>query len=376
MSSVFDLVGNRIFSDHQSGMMTSAKAKHKKEFKARDDIFDEENPTTFLKVTELKDEQPIRAAAFHPGGEIYATGSNSRVLCICAMPSLTGLSASHAATPATEIHRIEKIHKSSVSCLAWSPCGNLIATGSSDKTIKLMRFTTSTHNFAGTPMELRIHDGAVRDLTFMQDSSNQTSLLISGGAGDCKIYICDCDTGTPIHALSGHTGHVLSLCTWGGAMFASGSHDRSVRFWDLRAGTFILKISPHGPAGGGSPASPACTVTVDESGRLLASGHEDGSCMLYDVRGARVIQTFQPHAAELRSAHLCPRSFYLLTGSFDKTIALTNLHEQGDLEHPLSTVTVGTHKDKVIQTCWHPTEMAFLSTSVDKRASLWSVPQR
>jgi len=55
-------------------------------------------------------------------------------------------------------------------------------------------------------MELTFHDGTVRDLVFMQDINNKSSLLISGGAGDCKIYVTDCETGTPIRVMSGHTG--------------------------------------------------------------------------------------------------------------------------------------------------------------------------
>ena len=55
-------------------------------------------------------------------------------------------------------------------------------------------------------MELSFHDGTVRDLVFMQDVTNQSSLLISGGAGDCKIYVTDCVSGAPIRAMMGHTG--------------------------------------------------------------------------------------------------------------------------------------------------------------------------
>ena len=40
----------------------------------------------------------------------------------------------------------------------------------------------------------------------MQDMSNRSSLLISGGAGDCKIYVTDCDSGRPIRTMTGHTG--------------------------------------------------------------------------------------------------------------------------------------------------------------------------
>lgn len=88
----------------------------------------------------------------------------------------------------------------------------------------------STHNiFLFSKIELTMHDGTVRDLCFLEDSSNKSSLLISGGAGDCKIYITDCATSTPYQALSGHGSHILSLYNWGGAMFVSGSQDKSVR---------------------------------------------------------------------------------------------------------------------------------------------------
>lgn len=44
-------------------------------------------------------------------------------------------------------------------------------------------------------VELTMHDGTVRDVCFIEDTSNKTSLLVSGGAGDCKIYVTDCATG-------------------------------------------------------------------------------------------------------------------------------------------------------------------------------------
>lgn len=59
-------------------------------------------------------------------------------------------------------------------------------------------------------MEVKVHDGPVGDITFMQDYSNQACLMISGGAGDCRVYVTDCETGIAISALSGHTGISLS----------------------------------------------------------------------------------------------------------------------------------------------------------------------
>ena len=72
-------------------------------------------------------------------------------------------------------------------------------------------FNTCLTIFVGPEMELTCHDGTVRDLVFMQDTSNRSSLLISGGAGDCKIYVTDCETGTPIRIMQGHTGKHYSV---------------------------------------------------------------------------------------------------------------------------------------------------------------------
>lgn len=63
----------------------------------------------------------------------------------------------------------------------------------------------------GQEIELAMHDGTVRDVCFLEDTSNKSSLLISGGAGDCKIYVTDCATGQPYQALSGHCGKLSDL---------------------------------------------------------------------------------------------------------------------------------------------------------------------
>ncbi|CAG0924733.1 unnamed protein product, partial [Notodromas monacha] len=198
----------------------------------------------FVAVTTLEDAQAVRCAEFHPDGKVYAVGSNSKTLRVCAYPKLLDLREEHVAYQPTVLFKRTKHHKGSIYCLAWSPMGDLIATGSNDKTVKLMRFNADNCNIEGQEVELTMHDGTVRDLCFIEDMSNKSSLLVSGGAGDCKIYVTDCATGTPFQALSGHSGHVLALYTWGGAMFVSGSHDRTIRFWDLRTRGCVNSVTP------------------------------------------------------------------------------------------------------------------------------------
>lgn len=42
--------------------------------------------TQFVKVHQLEDTQAVRAVAFHPSGALYAVGSNSKTLRVCAYP--------------------------------------------------------------------------------------------------------------------------------------------------------------------------------------------------------------------------------------------------------------------------------------------------
>ncbi|XP_043941988.1 WD repeat-containing protein 47 [Protopterus annectens] len=320
----------------------------------------------FSPVNILEDTQAVRAVAFHPSGAFYAVGSNSKTLRVCAYPEITDPSVSSSPKPPAVRFKRNKHHKGSIYCVAWSPCGQLLATGSNDKYVKVVPFSAETCNATGPDLEFSMHDGTIRDLAFMEGPQSGGAILISAGAGDCNIYTTDCQRGQGLHALSGHTGHILALYTWSGWMIASGSQDKTVRFWDLRVPSCVRVV---GTAFHGS-GSAVASVAVDPSGRLLATGQEDTSCMLYDIRGGRMVQTYHPHASDVRSVRFSPGAHYLLTGSYDTKIKVTDL--QGDLTKQLPVMVVGEHKDKVIQCRWHTQDLSFLSSSADRTVILWT----
>lgn len=43
----------------------------------------------FVELVRIEDPQVIRTAAFHPDGQLFAVGSNSKVLRVCHFPSPT-----------------------------------------------------------------------------------------------------------------------------------------------------------------------------------------------------------------------------------------------------------------------------------------------
>lgn len=315
----------------------------------------------FMPVNSLEDVQAIRCAEFHPSGRLYAVGSNSKTLRLCAYPE----KLVHPKTPQPPIvlAKRTKHHKGSIYCLSWSPKGDLLATGSNDKVVKVLKYDTITSSLSSNESEITIHDGTVRDCVFLEET------LASGGAGDCRIHLTDCKTMSLVQSLAGHTGHVLSLYAWGqqGGL-VSGGADKTVRFWDTRTSRGCVNMVQYG----GNNGSAVAGCCVDPSGRLLVTGHEDSSCILYDIRGGRTVQSFKTHSADVRSVRFSPNAFYLLTAGYDNRLVLTDL--QGDLTATLPSVVVAQHQDKVISGRWHPTDFSFLSTSADKTASLWALP--
>lgn len=242
-------------------------------------------------------------------------------------------------------------HRGSIYCLAWLG-DDLLVSGSNDKTIKLLSCHSNSDPLSCTTHgRMTFHEGTVRELTFLSNGQ-----LVSGGSGNPSLLISDPRTLKMVCILSGHTKQVLSVAHSGrGSTCVSGGEDRTVRLWDWAARQCVHTLE-----------LPEVVTSLSCHRHHLAVALMDGSCAVYDVRNWSRVTAFQPHSNECRSIRHSPCGKWLLTGSYDGSVCLS---EAAGTEW----VEVAQHGDKIIQARWHPRGQLFASTSTDKTACFWTM---
>jgi WD40 repeat protein len=125
---------------------------------------------------------------------------------------------------------IQEGHFNSVTSIAFHPAGRWIASGSSDRTVRIWEIATGkiVHIITG-------HEGDVRALAFSPDGR----LLASGGR-ECPIRLWDTTTGEWLSGLEGRFGaNVLAFSPAGDAILAA---DPDIRLFESKAGREIQKL--------------------------------------------------------------------------------------------------------------------------------------
>eukprot|EP01017_Pseudomicrothorax_dubius_P047774 TRINITY_DN8611_c0_g2_i2.p1 TRINITY_DN8611_c0_g2~~TRINITY_DN8611_c0_g2_i2.p1 ORF type:complete len:269 (-),score=17.55 TRINITY_DN8611_c0_g2_i2:133-891(-) len=236
--------------------------------------------------------------------------------------------------------------------IAWSPSGAMIATGSNDKLIKIMRPFSSVES----DVELKGHSNTVRTLCFAKDET----FLFSAGAADNHVKVWDLASLKPVHIFEGHKDAIYSIQIDGekGLLF-SGGFDRTVKLWDLRRRNYIAEI----PTDVGINHLALTPAGIGKT--LIAAAHVDGSISLLDFRELSRLETLRYHQDDCRSVDFDSKGERLLSSSFDRTIGVYSLATR-------SVVAMLTnHGDKVVSARWHPSDEWLISTSADCSARLF-----
>lgn len=255
--------------------------------------------------------------------------------------------------------------KSSVRSVAFSPSGNLLATGSGDIT-KL--WSTSSGELLTT---LTGHSNSIRSVAFSPDGR-----LLATGSRDKTAKLWDADSSKLITTFNGHSGIVTSVAfSPDGKHLVAGSYDSTVKLWDVDSGKLLLKLTGHF-----GQSFFALSVAFSPDGKLLATGCSDNTAKLYDTDSGnrpptptgkfyaiitgKLLDIITGHTGIINSIAFSPDGKMLATGSFDNTAKLWDADNR-------ECLTTFHHTDTVYCVAFSPDGKLLATGSLDNTAKLW-----
>jgi len=288
-------------------------------------------------------------------------------------------------------------HEGEVTSLRFSVTGKYFVTGGSDRKVKIWEVDRGSCN------EVATLSGPTASVMCTRFDMSEKMILASSNDNACRIW--SLSDHRLRHTLTGHTGKVYSAKFLGSdsSKIVSGSHDRTLKIWDLRSKVCTKTIF----------AGSSCNdlVTADNAGATIISGHFDKKIRFWDVRCEQDINEIQLQG-KVTSLDLAQDMNYLLACSRDDTIKVIDLRRNQivstyrtegfkvtcdytracfspDSQYVLcgghdgalyvwNTKTnqlekvLKEHKSSVIATSWHPNGTCLISCDKNKQVILWT----
>lgn len=275
------------------------------------------------------------SVAFSPDGNLFATGNADGEIRVWQTSDGKKLLTCRG-------------HTSWVSSVAFSPDGQTLASGSFDSSIKLWNLSTGEcfTTFEG-------HTGWIWEVHFSPDGQK-----LASGSNDYTVRVWDVFSGES-QALSGHSNWVCSVAfSPDGCMLASSSDDHTIRLWDLGTGE-TLHVLEHD--------NWTKSVTFSPDGQFVASGSHDSSIRLWSVSTGECLKILQGHTTYVLSVAFSPDGQFLASAGQDCTVKLW------DVASGQCFKTLQGHPTGVWSVAFHPNGQILASGSNDSTVKLWDV---
>ena len=241
-------------------------------------------------------------------------------------------------------------HSDTIFSVAFSPQGDRILSGSSDKTIRLWNLDG---NQLGNPF--RGHSGRVWSVAF-----NPQGDRIISGSSDKTLRLWDLDGNQLGNPFEGHSGNVLSVAfSPQGDRILSGSSDKTIRLWDLDGNQLSTPFEGH--------SDWVWSVAFNPQGDRIVSGSSDKTLRLWDLDGNQLGNPFEGHSGNVLSVTFSPQGDRIVSGSSDQTLRLWHLDGK-PFGNPFES-----HSGTVWSVAFSPQGDRILSSSDDTTLRLWDI---
>ncbi|KAJ5690340.1 hypothetical protein N7462_004732 [Penicillium macrosclerotiorum] len=245
-----------------------------------------------------------------------------------------------------ELQTLES-HSGSVNSVAFSPNGQLIASASTDRTVKLWEITTGT-----LLQTLKGHTLSVNSVAFSPNGR-----LIASASWDDKVKLWEVTTGALQRTFRGHSDSVNSaVFSPDGRLIVSASTDWTIKLWKINGG-LLRTFQGHSGA--------VYSVAFSVNGQLLASGSKDQTVLIWNPVNGAILHKLEGHSELIDSVVFSPDGGLLASASYDKKIKLWEI-STGSLHRTLK----GYHKI-VTSVAFSPDGQLLASASSDQTVKLW-----
>ena len=263
-----------------------------------------------------------------------------------------------------------------IMCLAFSPDGKTIATGSfypqfqfdpsnplkpridRDSPGLVRLWDVASGNLVGSFQDQK---GISLALTFSPDGRRIASSSINP---DNSFVVWDVQTRQVVKRVLGHKSQIHRLAySPDSRVLASGDTDGVVKLWDGSTFEEILSIPAHA-------ASPATGLSFSPKGDRLASAGQDGVIRVWLTATGRKLLELEGHAGAAHDVRFSPDGTRLASAGFDKTVRLW------DAQTGAPKLTLLGHRELVWNVAFSPDGRKLLSSSFDGTARVWDTTPR
>ncbi|MFN8633022.1 MAG: protein kinase [Chloroflexota bacterium] len=282
----------------------------------------------------------VRAVAWSPDGQLVASGSEDFTARLWRVGD---------GTPAQTLIG----HANYVMAVAFSPDGQLLATGSLDKTARLWKVADGS-----LVRTLSGHADAIWGVAFSPDGQ---SLVSCAAAPDATVRLWRIADGSEVRMMRGHHGTITCVAfSPGGKVIASGAEDKTIRFWSPDDGKEISLLSGHDGT--------VFSLAFSPDAQLLASGAGDRTARLWRVGDGSTVRAIRPTMDLVHGVAYSPEGRVLACSSgSEPNMQLWNVPDG------TARRTLAGHEQGVYSVRFSPDGRSLASGSRDKTVRIWQL---
>jgi len=288
-----------------------------------------------LVLPETSHEGSITSLAYSPDGRMLASSSADTICLWLVDPGITIKTFGHM---------------ESVESIDFSPDGKILASGGRDKIIKLWDVASGN--------EIRRLAGNGQNISDVQFSPD--GKLLASASWDKTIKLWDMVTGKELRTISDAEATSIAFSPDGQTIAASGSE--GIRIWKVSTGNAIKLLKEHSEL-----ADLVRTIAFTADGRTLASGSLDDTIKLWDVETGKELRTLTGHSSAVSSIAFSADGTLMISGSEDKTVRLWDVKTGQEIH------TLKDHSQGVTSVAFSPNGKSIASSSKDRTIDIWSV---